>query len=330
MGANLRSADCALTLALVAVREQQDMTSIASIFAKRPETWGCRGDLFLWDALGWELSARIAQYDLSSLATSNLETLLADAFRSLIDDGNRQGDVVVLNWLPAGGMPGRVIHLATWNDQLLPEISRRLERIQERVDCALEYHPAEHRFRFAAWAASTAARSSRQVCTFPVSAGAQLLRMSDLKWLSLGSHWLPHSREGFDQAHQLWCEAILRDAQGEISTSFTYGISAKLVNCYLKALFLQTMVGLPFDPYTERDEMGRDASTRFLHPPIDRLLMEEVARRSDAVTKNKWKRLIGIGWSKFSQGDYADAIGLCRETVGEDVAQIEACWTGFQ
>lgn len=306
------------------------MTSIASIFAKRPESWCYRGDPFLWDALGWQLSARIAQSDQSSLATNNLEALLTDAFRLLIDDGDRQGDGVVLHWLPSGDMSGGMIHLATWNDQLLPEISRRLRGIQEAADYALEYHPAEHRFRFAAWAASTAARSSRQVCTFPVSAGAQLLRMSDLKWLSLGSHWLPRSREVFDQAHQRWCEEILRRAQSEISAAFTYGISAKLVNCYLKALFVQTMVGLPFEPYTERDEMGWNASTRFLHPPIDRLLMEEAARRSDTAMKSRWKQLIGIGWSKFTRGDYVDAISLCREMVGEDVAQIEACWSGFQ
>lgn len=306
------------------------MTSIASIFAKRPESWGYRGDPFLWDALGWQLSARIAQNDQSSLATRNLETLLTDTFHLLIAGGERQGDSVALNWLPSGGMSGGVIDLRNWNDQLLPEIFQRLRGIPKTADYALDYHPAEHRFRFAAWAASTAARSSRKVCTFPVSAGAQLLQMSDLKWLSLGSHWLPRSREDFDRAHQRWCESILRQAQSSLSTSFTYGISAKLVNCYLKALFLQTMVGLPFDPYNERDELWHDASTRFLHPPIDRLLMEEAARRSDAAMKRRWKQLIGIGWSRFSRGDYADAIHLCREMVGEDVARIEVCWSGFQ
>jgi hypothetical protein len=45
------------------------MTSIASIFAKRPESWGYRGDPFLWDALGWQLSARIAQNDQSFLGS---------------------------------------------------------------------------------------------------------------------------------------------------------------------------------------------------------------------------------------------------------------------
>jgi len=317
-------------LTLLDTKEQTVVNSIASIFSKGPEAWGYRGDPFLWDALGWQLSAETAQIDQSALTMSNPETLLTDAFRSLIDDGDWREDSVRLNWLPSGGMSGGLIHLDTWNDKLLPEISRRLRGIKKNAGHSLEYHPAEHRFRFAAWAASTAARSARRVCTFPVSAGAQLLRMSDLKWLSLGSHWLPHSREDFDQAHHRWCEAILRRGLSEISPSFTYGIAAKLVNCYLKALFLQTKMGLPFDPYADRDEIGWDRSTRFLHPPIDRVLMEEAARRSDSIMKKRWKKLIRIGWSKFSRGDYADAIRLCHEMVGDDVAQIEACWTGFQ
>lgn len=277
------------------------MTFIASIFAQRPQRWGYRGDPFLWDALGWQLSVRIAQSDQRSQPTSNVETLLTETFSFLVDDGYRQGDGVVLPWLPSTGMSGSLIHLSTWNDLLLPEIARRIRGLPETADYALEYHPAEHRFRFAAWAASTAARSSRKVCTFRVSAGARLLRMSDLRWLSLGSHWLPRSREDFDRTHHNWCEDILRRAWNEISPSFTYGISAKLVNCFWKALFLQTMVGLPFDPYTDRPKVGSDGSTRFLHPPIDRLLMEEAARMSDADMKkdgNNSLALVGLTFHK--------------------------------
>lgn len=292
--------------------------------------WGYRGDPFLWDALGWQLSSRVGRNNPRAVVLRNYEVLLTDTFRLLIDDGHRHGDGVELSWLPSEGMSGSMIHLETWTDRLLPEISRRIREMKENTPCAMEYHPAEHRFRFAAWAASTAARSSRRVCTFPVSAGVQLLSMSSLKWMALGSHWLPSSRDSFDQTHQRWCEEILRLGQSEVSVSFTYGISAKLVNCFLKALFLQTMVGSPFDHYTERDEIGRDASTRFLHPPIDRLLMKEATRISDSATARRWKALLSIGWSNFSLGDYTDAISLCREMVGEDIAQIEACWSGFQ
>jgi hypothetical protein len=306
------------------------MNSIASVFSKRPESWGYRGDPFLWDALGWELSVRVAQNDQRSPKLRDLELEIIETFRSWLDEGERQGDGIILNWLPKAGISGGVVHLETWSNKLLPELSRRLQGIAEAGNDAIEYHPAEHRFRFASWAASTAARSSRKVCTFPVSEGAQLLRMSELKWLALGSHWLPRSRDDFDRAHHHWCEEILHLARDEISKSFTYGISAKLVNCYLKTLFLQTMVGLPFDPYDDNDEKGCDASTRFLHPPIDRVLMEEAARRSNPSMKRSWKQLIGIGWSNFTSNDYNRAISLSREMVGEDVARIEAFWSGFQ
>ena len=306
------------------------MKNIASVFLKAPESWGYRGDPFMWDALGWALSESLSQANQTSGVLENAPDVLTKAFRSLAEGGVRQEDGLMLDWLPKEGMSGSVIHLETWNNRLLPEIQRRLQSIGEAEHSAIEYHPAEHRFRFAAWAASTAARSSRKVCTFPVSSGAKLLRTSRLRWLSLGSHWLPRSREAFDAEHQVWCEEVLRLAHITISTDFTYGISAKLVNCYLKTLFLNTMVGSPFGLYDDRFEASWDASTRFLHPPIDRLLMEEAAKRSDKHIRRRWKHLIGIGWSRFNREEYEAAIGLSRLMVGGDVAQIEACWSGFQ
>jgi hypothetical protein len=306
------------------------MVSVASIFSTPPDTWGYRGDPFLWDALGWEISNRISQKDQSFQETLSLEPALTNTFRSLINGGQKQGDGLALKWLPVQGMSGGIICPETWNNKLLPELSARFRAAKRAVHDGIEYHHAEHRFRFAAWAAATAARSSRKVCTFPVSMGAQLLRNSNLRWLALGSHWLPRSRDEFDHAHHQWCEEILHRAQNDISKSFTYGIAAKLVNCYLKALFLQTMAGSPFDPNCGGGDIGSAAYTRYLHPPIDRILMEEAARRSDAETKKAWKQLIGIGWSNFTGEDYKRAIKLSRKMVGEDVAQIEACWIGFQ
>lgn len=306
------------------------MQSTASIFSKRPKTWGYRGDPFLWDALGWELSTKLARVRLRSQSDSLIEQLLFESFEALISSGEQSGDGVELHWLPKGGMSGSVIHLQTWENVLLPEIIDRVRDNSTLNKFELEYHPAEHRFRFAAWAAATAARSSRRVCTFPVSEGAKLLRTSDLRWIALGSHWLPGSRPEFDKRHQAWCENILRLGQSHISKAFTYGIAAKLVNCYLKALFVQTMAGSPFDPYGDRRVADSNSSTRFLHPPIDRVLMAEAARRAVPEIRRGWKRLLDIGWSRFSSDDYSEAIRLSREMVGDDVAQIEACWIGYQ
>ena len=306
------------------------MTSISSVFSKRPKSWGYRGDPYFWDALGWEFSSRLAQSNQGASADVDYEALLLETYRQLAADGDQRGDGIALAWLPLGGMSGGLISSKKWRGELLPALADRVRSIPRSVDLTLDYHPAEHRFRFSAWAASTAARSSRKVCTFPVSAGALLLRESALRWMALGSHWLPRSREAFDHAHHGWCEAILRKGRAEISPAFTYGISAKLVNCYLKALFLQTMVGLPFDPHGERSEIDGPPASRFLHPPIDRVLMEAAAKRSDRAMRSRWKALIAIGWSKFSHEDYAEAMALCAQMVGDDVAKAEVFWSGFQ
>lgn len=306
------------------------MNTVTSIFLSRPEAWAYRGDSFLWDALGWELSNRVARSDDKTQVAANIDQILIDTFSSIVVDGKRQGDGIALPWLPKDGMSCGALHMQTWNDKLLPELSRRLRKSTSLENGEMEYHPAEHRFRFAAWAAATAARSSRRVCTFPVSAGAELLRKSELRWLALGPHWLPRTREEFDRAHSRWCEEILRLGKDRISEAFTYGISAKLVNCYLKALFLQTMAGPPFDPFGNSHQPDLDVSTTFLHPPIDRLLMVEAAKRADSSVKKSWKKLVKIGWSNFSHDEYIQAMSLIREMVGEDVAQIEACWMGYQ
>ncbi|TNE90571.1 hypothetical protein [Thioclava sp. L04-15] len=156
------------------------------------------------------------------------------------------------------------------------------------------------------------------------------MKESSLRWLALGSHWLPLTQKDFDVAHHTWCDDLSKRGQDLIGSRFSYGIAAKMVNCYLKALFLQTMVGAPFNPYNKRADDVAENSTRFLHPPIDRLLMVEAARHANPVQKVKWKKLISTGWSKFQCQDYKLAIQLIREMVGENAALGEVYWVGYQ
>jgi len=58
--------------------------------------------------------------------------------------------------------------------------------------------------------------------------------------------------------------------------------------------------------------------------------MEAAAKRSDRAMRSRWKALIATGWSKFSHEDYAAAIALCAQMVGDDVAKAEVFWSGFQ
>ena len=277
------------------------------------------------------MSEKIAEAGSRPVSPVGINDLLQKCFNCLIDGGKvLGGDGRALTWLPNGGMSGGMVHLPTWHETLLPELRHRFAASGSGRSGAVEYHPAEHRFRFAAWAAATAARSSRSVCTFPVPIAADLLRESSLRWLALGSHWLPLTQKDFDAAHDAWCHDLERRGKDKISPSFSYGIAAKMMNCYLKALFLQTMVGAPFAPYDERGDEGPDRSTRYLHPPIDRVLMMEARRQSNSDQKAKWQELIDIGWSKFGRRDYKLAIKLIREMVGENAALGEVYWIGYQ
>lgn len=310
------------------------MPSIAAAFSEPPKKWGYSGDPFLWDALGWTVSNEADTLNKAAQTPVDTKCLLEKAFNSLVACNPNRDGVVALEWLPGRGKSDGLIHRPTWEAMLIPEILRRLSSSHAQSSVQVEYHPAEHRFRFAAWAASTAASRSRSVCSFRVSVGVRLLQQSDIRWLALGSHWLPPTRDAFDAEHERWCQFIKKRAKKSEKTNicgeFSYGIAAKLVNCFLKALFLQTMAGPPFEMHEFRNGKSGTTPAMFLHPPIDRLLLTEATRRSDPEKKHRWKELLDIGWSKFSQEDYHKAIQLVRETVGENLSQIEAYWPGHQ
>ncbi|MEH6834308.1 hypothetical protein [Falsihalocynthiibacter arcticus] len=311
--------------------------SFAKIFREAPSKWGLRGDPYLWDAMGWHLSnKRAATEGLDNpLNLSNLSDTIASGFRDLtgvdLDDG---ADEVPLDWLPQRGISGGFVDLPTWRESLVPELLSRAQIIGQGTSQFLEYHPAEHRFRFAAWCAATASRSSRSVCTFSVAKGASLLRNSSLRWLALGPHWLP-SPSQFDIMHDLWCSELLLDGQNSISQDgFSYGIAAKMTNCYTKALFLGEMLGGPFKPYQKQEDTAyiddyRDAVSA-LHPPIDRVLLVDLAKQNVGGMGPRWHSLMHKGWSKFDRDAYLYAINLMKQVSTSYPAQVEAYWVGYQ
>jgi len=190
------------------------------------------------------------------------------------------------------------------------------------------YNAGEHRFRFAAWCGATAARASKN-CRFPVKAGVDLIRKVDgLRAIADSLDHLPDDGY-FDDAHHGWCDRMLSVAKPGIGAGFTYGVAAKLVNCYLKAM----VVG-------ERFEAPDRETTRcdHVHPPVDRVLLSElevVEKIAGNPRAENWKKLRKIGWSNFSEQDYRSAMLLIREKVTEDVGrpqlwQIERYWRGHQ
>ncbi len=303
-----------------------------------PQVWQRLGDVsmqgrepsevYLWEALVWEVSSELESKSQDTEISQEvlLQSIVhnfTNLYEGQIADQARSESVrFERSILNDAHIPGLA---STWLTLLNDHIPRLTSQ-----DRRFQYHPAEHRFRFAAWAASTAASASPK-CRFPVELGRNLLRETPLRWLCLGEHWLPETREEFDHRHELWCEQVEDLGRNLMGTKFSYGIAAKLVNCYLKALFLQSMIGtLPSEIQGGKLNYS-NRRARFIHPPIDRLLMNEAMKRSlQEVTKDKWRKLIEKGWSSFCKTNYDEAIQLCRELVGEEVALIEACWVGHQ
>ena len=311
------------------------------IFSKPPKSWGLRGDPYFWDALGWHLSSIGSEADEVDLDHGTVLRAVEIGFSEL-SEGRilKDGGEFSLNWLPTGGMSGGFVSGDTWRDKLLPEIINRADNIQKAREIqptghpAISYHPAEHRFRFAAWCASSAARQSH-LCRFSAATGAKLLSGSPVRWLALGAHWLPET-ENFDKQHEQWCEQLMEEAKAleapnRITGTFTYGVAAKLLNCYLKALFLGNLAGAPFDRYAEDCPVASDNSKlSAIHPPVDRILLQSLERQNVGGKKAEWRLYKAKGWSNFNKRDYQVTIDLIRDVTDGDMWRIEKFWAGHQ
>ena len=106
-----------------------------------------------------------------------------------------------------------------------------------------DYSIVEHRFRFAGWCAATAASSS-PVCRFKVQTGLEILRLAGISTQFVDWSDIPSSEAEFDELHKKTCQKIIQTANlprvklSGKQAKFTYGIAAKLFNCYLKPIYL--------------------------------------------------------------------------------------------
>ena len=177
------------------------------------------------------------------------------------------------------------------------------------------YDEVEHRHRFSAWAASRAA--SVKGCRFKVDLGKRIIEKSGLKKLGASHEYLP-VKEDFDENHRDWREAVIQEAKDE-GLPFTHGIAAKLINIYLKSIYLC-------------GSYLKDERVKAIHPPIDRLLLDALYQNSDGKRKARWREFRKIGWSKLDGQEYQMVIDLIKEVVPEEEGlwKIEAYWRGFQ
>lgn len=168
-----------------------------------------------------------------------------------------------------------------------------------------KYEISHHNHKLAVWAASRAASTSVN-CRFRVEDGAKILEECGFKKDSFKSaDELP---DNFDSKHHKWCKQAIKSSKGK----FTYGVAAKLINCYLKVRF----VCAGYDNHEK---------VKSIHPPIDSLLLKEIKKKfgGDHPELKEFKAV----WSKFREKDYKEIIRIIKEILkDEPLWKIEDCW----
>jgi hypothetical protein len=179
----------------------------------------------------------------------------------------------------------------------------------------MPYTIEEHKHRFASWAASRAA--STKTCRFNVLQGKNILEATGLKELLVNPDLLPIPTE-VDAKHREWRKLAIDAAESKDLTGFGHGVAAKLINVYLKSVF----VCAGYQDHT---------NVAVLHPPIDRLLLDGLCKEKDGGLADQWKRARKIGWSKFNSDQYESVIAAIRTAMeGKALWEVEFWWRGHQ
>ena len=179
----------------------------------------------------------------------------------------------------------------------------------------MSYTIDEHKHISAAWGAATGARASK-LCRFSVMTGKVILEASGFTPVFTVSH-LPLLPD-LDEQHAKWRLAVICQAEKQ-KLRFTHGIAAKLINGYLKDRFV-------CGGDHEHDRV------KYLHPPIDAVLLKEMTRTNFGGHAKKWRKFHDLRWSKFDSETYQSVINLIRQSLpaGEPLWKVEAHWRGYQ
>ena len=174
----------------------------------------------------------------------------------------------------------------------------------------VSYDLTEHRHRFAVWAAARAAQ--RGFTT--VKEFRRALQATDIQRVLASPETLLVSAVEFEALHRRWCSSICASLTEQTIANVAYGRAAKLVAVYLKTTVI--MGGACDSP------LGRNA-----HPPIDRVLLQGLARSPDITSPHKaaWKAL---NWTQLDEAGYYELMDQLRGALphGAPFWTIEEYW----
>ena len=202
------------------------------------------------------------------------------------------------------------------------------------------FDEAEYRHRFAAWCACRA--SSVKDYRFKVRKGKKLIEDSDLR-KDLLAGWdatLLNSSKSFNEWHRNKRYRIIGiskrySEQGNFPV-FTHGIAAKLINIYMKVLFLGSV--------QDRMQEKNRKKQKLIHPPIDGQVLTRIANyhaRVTALAGNHDVEFlsqyptqfngVGIPWTGLNSGQYESIIkAFMHITRYHGLWTIEEYWPGHQ
>jgi hypothetical protein len=119
----------------------------------------------------------------------------------------------------------------------------------------------------------------------------------------------------------------LLDKYNKNYDDYSYGIAAKLLNCYLKVFFLEYF--------------GTEKFADFIHPPIDRLLLLALKKEDPKLFNFEDEVFVSVSnypqipvWTKINENEYISIINLINEFVfsrgQKGLWKSEAFWSGHQ
>ena len=118
----------------------------------------------------------------------------------------------------------------------------------------------------------------------------------------------------------------LLDKYNKNYDDYSYGVAAKLLNCYLKVFFLEYF--------------GAERFADFIHPPVDRLLLLALKEGDPKLFNFNNKIFVSVKypkipvWTKINENEYKSIINLINEFIlsrgQQGLWKSEAFWSGHQ
>ncbi|MFW8635780.1 hypothetical protein [Cribrihabitans pelagius] len=156
-----------------------------------------------------------------------------------------------------------------------------------------------------------------------VGKAAQLLRAAGCERFCIGMGSLPEPLE-FDDCHARWRQQLIGCAEASGLAGFSHGRAAKLINVFLKSLYLSDFRCL-------QDQLGQTPSKiDAMHPPIDRVLLSELKRHGPPGLKAAIRTCGNTNWTTMDSESYQHLIDAIKAETAGRLWMIESYWQGHQ